>query len=88
MTPEERAEEWGKILWQRGVIDNFKKLDEKIRYEVRYYFSLSLHEFIQRCLRHAELKNNKLLLEVLTKNAIGITEEFQKADEEETKEKK
>ena len=85
MTPEEQAEEWGKALWEHGVIDNFKKLDKKTRFEVRYYFVLALQEFIQRCFHDAELKNKKLLLDVLTKNAIDITEEFKKADKEETK---
>ena len=87
LTSEEQAKEWAKALWERGVIDNFKKLDKKTRFEVRYYFLLGLLEFTQRCIRCPELRNNKLLLDVLHKNATNIIEEFQEADEIETEEK-
>ena len=86
MTPEEQAEEWGKALWERGVIDNFKKLDKKTRSEVRYYLVFALVEYIERCLQCPKLRN-KSSLNVLCKNAMDIVDEFQEADEAE-KEKK
>lgn len=87
MTPEEQVEEWSKALWECGIIDNFKKLDKKTRFEVRYYFVLSLQEFIQRCIRCSGLRNNRLLINVLKKNAVDIIKEFRVADETETEEK-
>lgn len=81
MTPKEKVEEWSKALWKRGVIDNFKKLDKKTRFEVRYYFTFSLQEFIQRCIRCSGLRNNRLLLTILKKNALDLIKEFREADE-------
>lgn len=87
MTPKEKVEEWSKALWKRGVIDNFKKLDKKTRFEVRYYLVLGLLEFAQRCLRCPELRDNSSLANSIYENGKDIIGEFQEADEAEKEEK-
>lgn len=87
LTPKEKVEEWSKALWERGIIDNFKKLDKKTRFEVRYYLTFGLLEFTQRCLRCLELRDNSSLVNSFYENGTDIISEFQKADEIETEEK-
>lgn len=87
LTSEEQAKEWAKALWERGVIDNFKKLDKKTRFEVRYYLVLGLLEFTQRCLRCSELRDNSSLVNSFYENGKDIIGEFQEADEAEAEEK-
>ena len=87
MTPEEQTKQWGRALWERGIIDNFKKLDKKTRFEVRYYFTLGLLEFTQRCLRCPELRDNSSLANSFYENGKDIIDEFREADEAEKEEK-